>query len=154
MTFCFVAGSSLAQKTLKLESDGTSPPATIGSVSWIAGHWQGEAWGGQAEEIWSEPQGGAMMGSFRHVVDNKVNLYEFMTISEEDGTLVLKIKHFNSDLTGWESKDESVEFRLVKLGDEVVYFDGFTFELKDKNHLSLYVMIEGKEEAFDYHRVK
>ena len=35
------------------------------NIAWIAGTWHGEAFGGQTEEIWSEPSGGSMMASFK-----------------------------------------------------------------------------------------
>lgn len=151
---CLFTSVVYAQKTEKLLEGQTSPAASIEDVSWIAGHWVGEAWGGKAEEIWSEPLGGAMMGSFRHVVEGKVSLYEFMNIVEAGNSLMLKIKHFNGDLSGWEEKGESVDFELVKLGKNMAYFNEFTFELKDEDHLSLYVLIEGKEETFNYQRLK
>ncbi len=44
---------------------GNSPEATLEDVSWIAGHWKGEAFGGIAEEIWSPPLGDSMMFVFK-----------------------------------------------------------------------------------------
>ena len=146
--------AGFGQNTMKLGEGQKSPEANIEDVSWIAGHWEGEAWGGMAEEVWSSPAAGAMMGSFRHVAEGKVSLYEFMTISEVNGTLVLKIKHFNADLTGWEEKENSVEFALVKLEGKKAYFNEFSFQLKNKDNLSLYVVLEGKEQAFHYSRKK
>ncbi|HKZ81681.1 MAG TPA: DUF6265 family protein [Pyrinomonadaceae bacterium] len=97
------AQSQDSAHTLKLDEKGVSPPASIAAVSWIAGHRRAAALGGVCEEIWSEPVGNSMVGMFRFVKDGKVVFYELMTI-EEDKSLVLKIKHFNPDLSGWERK--------------------------------------------------
>ena len=53
------------------EHDPTLAPK-LENISWIAGHWKGEAFGGITEEIWSEPSGGSMMASFKLVVDDNV----------------------------------------------------------------------------------
>jgi len=130
--------------------------ASIEEVAWIAGIWKGKALGGEIEEIWSKPLGGSMMGSFKLVSDGQVNFYELCTITEEKGSLLLRIKHFNKDLKGWEEKDKSVSFRLVKLEPKKAYFDGLTFELVGKNTLHVSVIIgkggQEKETLFAYRR--
>jgi hypothetical protein len=110
-----------------LPTDGERPKAEIGDVAWIAGSWEGEAFGGSAEETWSSPRAGTMIGMFRIIKDGRPGFYEILCISEDGGSLVLKLKHFNADLTGWEEKDETVTFPLVKLGVNEAYFDGMTF---------------------------
>ena len=137
-----------SQNTLKLNG-GKSPEATLSDVSWISGYWKGEALGGIIEEIWSDPYGNSMMGSFKLVSEGKVSFYELCTISEENNTLILRIKHFSSDLKGWEEKDDSEEFKLVKLDKNKAYFNNLTFELVDENNLDIYVIFkeEGKEET-------
>ena len=57
--------------TLQLAEGEMSPRATLKDVSWIQGHWKGEAFGGITEEIWSPPLGDSMMFSFKLVADNK-----------------------------------------------------------------------------------
>ena len=89
------------ENTLKLS--GTSrPKATIEDIAWLAGHWKGNALGGVSEEIWSPPQAKSMMGSYRLIKnDTLVVFYEIVTITEDGQSLTLKLKHFNTDLTGW-----------------------------------------------------
>ena len=148
--------SLVAQKTIAL-GDKESPNAKLEDLSWIQGHWRGEAFGGQIEEIWSPPLGGSMMGSFKMVMKGKVSFYELMHIQESDRSLLLQIKHFNDDFTGWESRNESVNFALVKLEDNVVYFDGLTFEMISDNEMRVYVVMNeddgtAEEAAFIYKR--
>lgn len=147
-----------AQNTSTLKKGQASPAATIEDVTWIAGHWRGEAMGGLTEEIWSPPLGKAMMGSFKLVIEDQVNFYELMTITEENGSLILKIKHFDAALTGWEEKDETVDFPLVKLTERAAYFDGLTFEQINEAELNIYVQMKGEdhktESKFAFKRFK
>jgi len=131
-----------AQQTIQLKDGITPPKANITDVAWIAGHWQGEAFGGTIEESWTPPLGNSMMGIFKLVNDGKTNFYEIIIISEEDETLVMKLKHFHSDLRGWEEKDEYIEAKLVKLETNKAYFEGFTYEKVDDMHLNIYVLME------------
>ena len=143
--------------TLRSDSVKASPPATLQDIAWIQGHWQGEAFGGIVEEVWTPPLGGSMMCAFKLVVNNEVRFYEIVTLSEENGTLMLRLKHFHKDLKGWEEKDETVDFPLVKVTPGKMFFDGFTFEKISDDEMNIYVIIEqeGKEREakFNYKRV-
>ena len=134
-----------------------SPDASLSAISWLAGHWRGEAFGGIAEEIWSPPLGGSMMGSFKLVANGEVSFYEIETISEVNNTLILKLKHFHANLKGWEEKDETVDFRLVKVTENKVYFDGFTIERISASEINIYVVVKNgdqkQEVKFNYKRV-
>jgi hypothetical protein len=140
------------------EGEEAPPAARIGDVAWIAGHWQGEAFGGMAEEMWSPPFGGSMMGMYKMVKDAAVVFYEFLTIVEDGDSLLLKLKHFDAALNGWEEKDVSIEFPLVACSANEVYFDGLTFRLADRDTLEAYVLLkrqdgEPEEVGFLYARV-
>ena len=143
--------------TLTFSEYEGSPKADLSVVRWLAGHWKGEAFGGIVEEVWTPALGGSMMGAFKLVVDDKVEFYELETIMEIDETLVLRLKHFGNDLKGWEGKDETVDFRLVKVAGNKVYFDGFTIEKISDNEINMYVVVHNEEatseEKFNYHRV-
>jgi hypothetical protein len=132
--------------TLSFGVEKGSPKAVINDISWIAGSWRGEAMGGVTEELWSLPLAGSMMGSFKFITDGKVKFYEPELISEEAGTLILRLKHFHANLKGWEKKDETVEFRLVKITNKKVYFDNLTFEKVGENEMNIFVVIEDGEE--------
>ncbi len=131
--------------TIAYDSEEGSPPASIHDVAWISGNWSGAAFGGTFEEIWSEPFGNSMMGMFKLVVRGRVQFYEMMTISEEKGTLILRLKHFEPDMKGWEEKNETIDFPLVKIYDDVVFFDQFTFEKTGEDELTVYLVIEDKD---------
>ncbi|WP_298423740.1 DUF6265 family protein [uncultured Kordia sp.] len=115
------------------------------NIRWIAGNWKGEAFGGITEENWSEPSGGSMMATFKLIVNGKVNFYEIETISEVNNSLLLRLKHFGNDLKGWETKDETVDFPLIKVTKNKAIFEGMIFESIDENNMVVYVAIGQKD---------
>lgn len=137
---------------LKSLGDAHSPPATITDISWIQGNWQGKALGGQTEEIWSAPSAGSMMGMFKLISEGEISFYELLTIVESNGSLLLRIKHFDKDMNGWEEKDSSIEFPLVDTKKNAAYFDGLTFKKISNSQMNVYVNIEGEEVEFVFNR--
>ncbi len=144
--------------TLSLSDSLSSPKASLKDIAWIQGHWKGKAFGGITEEVWSPPLGGSMMCMFKLVVNNKVSFYELVTLTEENNTLMLRLKHFNGNLKGWEEKDKTIDFSLVKVTENKVYFDKFTFERVSDTEMNIYVVVssKGKEDEikFAYQKVK
>ncbi|RLD27308.1 MAG: hypothetical protein DRI75_09860 [Bacteroidetes bacterium] len=109
------------------------------NIAWISGTWKGEAFGGITEEIWSKPSGGSMMATFKLINDGKVSFYEIEIIREVKSTLILQLKHFNNDLKGWETKDETVDFPLKEITATKVVFEGMTFEKISNNEMNVFV---------------
>ena len=139
-------------------TEGQKPgSATIADAAWMAGHWVGAGLGGVVEEVWSPPRDGVMMGVFRAMKDGKTMFYEIMTIAEEEGSLVLRLKHFHADLKGWEEKDKFVEFKLVAKEGKSLYFSGLTLRQEDDGSMRSWVAVGQKdgaihEEGFLYQR--
>ncbi len=156
--FFFFSLNIFAQNTIKLKEGQNSPKASLVDVSWIAGHWKGEAFGGITEEIWSPPLGNSMMFVFKLVSEGKVQFYEIGHIKEQEESLILQLKHFTENLKGWEKKEETIDFKLVKIEENKVYFEDFTIEKINANEINLYVLIaheDGtkKEEKFNYKKL-
>ena len=128
-----------------MDKDQSSPKANIQQVSWITGQWKGEAFGGITEENWSEPSGGSMMATFKLISDGKVSFYEIETISEVNNSLLLRLKHFNNELKGWETKDETLDFPLIRVTKNKAIFEGMVFESVDENTMVVYVAIQQKD---------
>ncbi|MFC1572546.1 DUF6265 family protein [Candidatus Eisenbacteria bacterium] len=153
--FLMIAGMCLAHDgfardgnppdILSLTTDAKPAEATIEDVAWISGIWQGEAFGGLTEEIWAPPQGHAMVGMFRLVTNDQVKFYELLTIAEEGNSLVLRLKHFDPGLQGWEEKDEPVTFPLVEVSSKAAFFDGMTFRKLSADTLQISVAQRGKD---------
>ncbi len=140
------------------DSVAGSPKVNIEDIAWLAGHWKGEAYGGIVEELWSPPFEGSMMGSFKLVADEMVQFYELETISEEDETLILRLRHFGPDLKAWEETDKTIDFKLVLMMKNKAFFNGLTIEKINADEINMYVIVdyEGKnrEIKFAYKRVE
>lgn len=120
------------------------PPATLADAAWLQGTWQGEGLGGWVEDVWGEPRAGAMPGWFRLVKDGGVAFYEILTIVEKDGSLELRLRHFNADLTGWEEKDKVLAFPLTAKSDGKLRFGGIAYE-RTEGGMTCVVAIRGKD---------
>lgn len=143
-------------QTRQLAPNAKSPPAKIDDIAWLQGHWTGKALGGDTEEMWMPPRAGAMLGMYRLIKDGKPVFYELLTFSEEGGSLVLTLKHFEPNLTSWEEKAESRRFAFVAKEGNALFFEGMTFIRNGTDGVTAYVAINrnGKvgEERFDYRR--
>ena len=165
-TFALLAVPALAQQrltehTLRLAPGQASPPATIADAAFLVGHWSGEGLGGRFEEVWTAPQKGAMVGMYRGLkADGAPSFYELLTIRETAGSIEVRLKHFNPDMTGWEEKAQFVSMPFVGKRDGVVHFDGMAFQVTGPDAITCYLAIENKkdgsvrEATFTYARVK
>ena len=155
----FILGLGLgsAQYTLQLPEGESSPPARLEDVAWIQGHWRGEAFGGTAEEIWGPPLGGSMMFVFKLAKEGEVTFYEVGHILKVGPSILMQLKHFDGNLRGWEQRDQTVDFRLVRLERDKVYFEGMTMERVGRDRMNVYVLIEeegnSEEVLISYTRV-
>ncbi len=153
-------GAALVLLALSIPSTACSqaPPATVDDLAWMSGVWRGEGLDGLAEEIWSEPINGSMMASFRQFgADGEVQFYEIITISEVEGQIVMRLKHFDTDLVGWEAQDATVDFPLLEVTDGLARFDGIVYSRPSPDTLVATVVVESggtsSEETFTFSRV-
>ena len=143
-------------ENLRFLEDEVGPSASIEDLAWLEGRWRGEAFGGMCEEIWSPAHAGVMLATFRVMSEKKNIFYEICLIEEVNNTLTYKVKHFSPNFSGWEEKDDYVEFKLVDITENAVYFDGLTMKLVDDDTIHVYLAMtsdgETKEEKLIYHR--
>jgi hypothetical protein len=157
-------GSSLAQepsarRTQSLEKGMKSPPAKLADFAWLQGGWQGTGLGAAVEEVWSAPRAGCMVGMCRVVRGDRPVFFELITVTEDNGSLVMHLKHFHPDLKGWEERDQVLHFPLVKLEAGSAWFDGITYRKEADGTLRAWVLIHGKdgrvrEELFQFQPMK
>ena len=87
-----------------------------------------------------------------------VSYYESGHIQQLDDSLILQLKHFDGNLMGWEERDETIDFKLVKLEPNKVFFEGLTMEKISDDQMNVWVLIEengsSEEILFAYERVK
>jgi hypothetical protein len=143
--------------TIPAPADRPGPKAALTDLDWLVGDWEGTGLGGTVDESWSVPAGGAMMGMFRLIVAGKPSFYEFFTLVEEHGSLALKLKHFNPDMTAWEEKDRFVTFRLARIEPETAWFGGLTYRRVGADRLEISLALRDKsgnirEEKFELRR--
>ena len=158
--FAGVVGAQerMTEHTLRLgeKSAQMREPIVVEEFAWLAGHWVGEGLGGLAEEVWSPPRGGVVMGVFRLFQGDSVRFYEFITLEQDGRSVTMRLKHFNPDLTGWEDKDKHVSFAFVRKENGMFQFDGLTLH-PEGDVLTVYLAIQrrdgvAREEIFRYRR--
>jgi hypothetical protein len=91
-------------------------------LAFLSGRWVSEEPGEMQEENWLPVSGESMVGSFRIVRRGKPVFYEFWAVEVDENRPVLKLKHFNADLAGWEEKDSSTKMPLTSISPDDAVF--------------------------------
>lgn len=101
--------------------------------AWLEGRWEGEAFGGTTESIWSPPsEDGTMIGLFRLFnADGSIGVYQFILLDETG----MRIKHFNSDLVGWETKDKFITFEMIDFDKDRIQMKSLVYERKSDDEI-------------------
>ena len=141
------------EHTFKLSPGEERPAATIEDASLLVGSWAGTAFGGRFETVWNPPSAGTMVGFFKLLGDENVTFYELLLLSVEDGTLSLKVKHFNPDFTAWEEKADFVNFQLVRKEENALHFGGLSFYKRGDDAIDGYIVMRNGEEVTEHHLV-
>lgn len=143
------AQSLRTEHTYRLDEPDNRVPASLEDVSWLAGSWSGEAFGDVFEEVWNPSSAGSMVGMFKLLKGDKVAFYELMLITEEEGSLIFKVKHFHADFTAWEDKQDYVTFRLVKVAEDAVHFSGLSFHRISDDEIHAYLALSGEGKTWE-----
>jgi len=93
----------------------TSPPAppvapkpTLADFAWLAGRWQG-AWGPRAaQQVWTAPQAGVMLGTFQLTEGDKTLVLELFTLIQSPDGIKFNLRHFTPALVAWERPGPTV----------------------------------------------
>jgi hypothetical protein len=109
---------------LSLALAGAPVPASLADAAFIAGHWVSEEQGTRSEEVWTSPAGDGMLGMWRAVAGGRLRVIELLSLAAEDGTLVLRFRHFDPRLVGREEKDRPLVLPLVRREDGLLRFEG------------------------------
>ena len=103
-----------------------SPPRSdLEPLRWLSGEWQGDGPTGRVEAFWLPPAAGTMAGVLRRIREGRVLGYALATITEQDGSLVLRFKRLDAQLAGREPQGSPTPRRLVAISEEEVAFEGF-----------------------------
>lgn len=145
------AAEPRTEHTFALSEGESRPAATIADAAWLAGSWSGTAFGARFEEVWNAPSAGSMVGLFKLFDDDGVKFYEILLLTVDDGTLSLKVKHFNADFTAWEEKPDYVNFKLVKTEADALHFGGLSFYRRGADAMDGYIVMRSGEELQEHH---
>ncbi len=144
-TLPVIAAEPHTEHTFRLADGEARPRATLEDASWLVGSWQGTAFGQRFEEVWSPPSAGSMIGTFKLMDGDEVQFYELLLMTVEDGSLSLKVKHFNADFTAWEEKADFVDFRLVKMAENELHFSGISFYRRGRDRIDGYIVMRNED---------
>jgi hypothetical protein len=98
--------------------------ATLADVAFMAGHWVDESPEHVSEEVWTAPAGDSMLGMWRYVAGGQARVLELLTLRAEDGSVVLRLRHFDGRMVAREEKDAPVALRLVAKRAGEATFEG------------------------------
>ena len=93
----------------------------LSNMKWVIGSWKSQSENEELEEYWYPHMGDAMVGWFRWKRGESIFLYEFMLFQQVEKKVILKIKHFDGKLEGWENKNAWVEYQAWSSNDDAVY---------------------------------
>lgn len=139
LSFVLIASFSLAQPSTQPAPPAATPPAAtapaapvapaaIADAAFLAGDWSASKPGARGgseltQEVWSAPAGNNMMGMFRWVNPvGKSIVFELLTITEENATLILRLRHQSAAGVAWEEKDKPASFTLAELTATRLHF--------------------------------
>ena len=88
--------------------------AKAAELAWLAGNWSGTRRKSSIEERWSEPAGGALLGTSRTVNGGKMTAFEYLRVVEKDGKLLYVAQPGGKSAT---------EFVLVELEETRAVFE-------------------------------
>jgi hypothetical protein len=101
-------------------STAQSPSSALSQFSFMTGNWTGESEGVFVDEYWSPATGDSMVGMFRIIDKDKIQLYELLAIELEDGKPVLRLRHYKPGLKAREQ--DAITFNLTKSSaDEIIF---------------------------------
>ena len=121
LSLCMICGVLLGAAPAPDDQQAAAKSASLSKIAFLAGHWRGEE-GLVFEEIWSAPEGGVMTAMARGVAEGQLRVLEYIIVTEEDDTLVMRFKHFNADYSTWEEDGAMIELWLTDHGENDVTF--------------------------------
>jgi Domain of unknown function (DUF6265) len=98
-----------------------SKPA-LADFAWLAGSWQG-TWGPRvAQQIWTAPKAGVMVGTFQLAQNDKTLVLELFTLLEDSDGITFQLRHFTPSLVAWEKPGPTI-LKLSSVDPKVIVFE-------------------------------
>jgi hypothetical protein len=114
--------SLFAVQTAPIDQPGYARKSTLSDFAWLEGKWSG-SWGPRiAEQIWTPPRAGQMLGLFRAVENNNTLVIELFSLSETPHGVELRFRHFTPALVPWEQAGATT-MKLTSLDTKAAIFE-------------------------------
>jgi len=126
------AGTSatLEQHTTETASAPAAASSRLADLSWLAGRWQG-SWGPRlAQQTWTAPKAGVMLGTFQLAEGDKTLVLELFTLVEDASGITLYLRHFTPSLTPWEKTGPTALHLETVDAQSIVFVNPFDGEPK------------------------
>jgi hypothetical protein len=95
---------------------------TLANFAWLEGRWQG-AWGPRtAQQVWTPPRAGVMLGTFQLIENDKTLVIELFTLVEKQDGIELRLRHFTPSLVAWEKSGPTV-LKLTSVDPKTIVFE-------------------------------
>ena len=145
MAALLFAAPVTAQETRTAPADHAAAAATLDDMNWLVGQWVGTGINDNpAMESWLPATGNVMVGTFVQAGDDgNVMFSEILYLTENEGSVELRLKHFTGDLISWEEREEMLTFRLVAMEECAAYFRGLTLRCDGEDGLLAAVRMSG-----------
>ncbi len=112
----------LPPQTQTVDPSAHAHKPTLADFAWLEGRWQG-AWGPRvAEQTWTAPKAGQMLGLFRAVENDKIIVIELFSLIETTEGVALRFRHFTPALVPWEQSDVTT-LKLAGLDAKTAIFE-------------------------------
>lgn len=120
-----VTAASLVLAVCGIVAGSEKSPAAdkLAKVAWLQGSWTATVNGDYLDEYWSPAHADSMIGMFRWSKKGQLWMTEMQSIVTDGENIVLRIKHFDRSMVGWEEKDKAMTMPLIKQTDDESVFE-------------------------------
>ena len=122
--------------------------ADLSAIAWLEGKWKWEAdiFGPKYGQVTIEKEEHSQMAALAMGYAREgVFFNEIMLFREVDGGVEWRLKHFTTELHGWEAQNAPVVRHLLKATDTELYFDDFTYVKQGDDKHMLYGRIHDEQ---------
>lgn len=128
-----VGAAALLMTDIPITSEAQFKP-----LSWLEGCWTGIGFGAVVEECWIQGPSGRLTGMFQMLnEDGTQNFTEIFVLGLFDGKPAMRLKHFDTNLIGWEEGPEYVDFPVTALTPNTVTFEGLIYDYDSAGTLTV-----------------
>jgi hypothetical protein len=90
-------------------------PKGLNTLAFLRGTWSGKVGEDWVEETWSGANGDSVIGMFRwQVAGKQTTMWELLSIKDEGGKPVLRLRHFDAKFEPWKNEAGAVEGMSAK----------------------------------------